>query len=188
MAGIAYASITETNFTWIVPSEASNTIYQWIQPVKDPLKVKLNEVIDVNLEVGCINSDCGDMNITLYYSRDSVCATQYFIDDGNDLRLETGSNPFNCGDMNSGDFCYAFFQLKGVKRGVYELWGKIESDNADVNYTSCRERTINIPQQDATTLLLLVTEEKDLLPLMLLVGATMIGGVIVWKKKRQEAN
>lgn len=184
MAGLAYA-ISETNFTWIVPLGQPDTIYQWIQPTTDPLKAKLNEVIDVNLEVGCVNDDCGDMNISLYYSRDSLCATQYFIDDANDLRLETGTNPFNCGDMNSGDFCYAFFQVKGVKRGIYELWAKIDSNNADINYTSCRERTINIPQQDATTLLLLVTGEKDLMPLILLVGATMLGGVIVWKKRKE---
>lgn len=156
-SGIAYADITETNFTWIVPSTAANTIYQWIQPTEDPLDLKRNDVFDVNLEVGCINDDCGDMNVSLYYSTDSICATQFFVDNGNDLSIETGTNPFNCGDMNSGEFCYAVFQVKGNSYGDYELWGKIDSVNADTNYTECGERTINVTIVEDIPLLMKVT-------------------------------
>jgi len=182
--GIAYA-ISETNFTWIVPLGQPDTIYQWIKPTQDPLKVSLNEVIDVNLEVGCVNDDCGDMNISFYYSVDGICSTQYLIDDENSLRLESGSNPFNCGDMNSGDFCNAVIQIKGVKKGTYELWGKTTSSNADANYTSCGERTIKIPVADDIPLFMMVFEKKSFLPFILIGGGLILGGIILWRKKEE---
>lgn len=181
----------QTTITWYIGEPISTIDYEWIKPEKDPLKIKRNEVFDVNLQINCLNGDCGDVNVSLYYSQDNLCATQYFINENTGLKLESigageGINPHSCGDMNQNEICYANFKLKGIRYGTYQLWAEIIAENAGITYTGCTERTILIPQPENVMLLILVTAKKQAVPLGLLIGGVALGGIMLWRRKKEK--